>query len=220
MRPEPERAIFRAMARVLGLSGGIATGKSTVSHFLASLGASVIDADAIVRELQAPGMPMLEEIAAEFGSEVFDAEGHLDRSALAASVFRDSAARRRLEAIVHPKVTAIIAERVTSAQASGAPLIVVDIPLLFEARDGRSNAKAPSSFDASVLVYASEEQQIERQIARDGCNRDQALRRIRAQLPIESKQAMADVVIDNSGDVEETRRQVRRLFERFSAGRV
>jgi dephospho-CoA kinase len=208
------------MASVLGLSGGIGTGKSTVAGILASLGATVIDADAIVHELQAPGTPVLEEIAEAFGTEIIDEEGRLDRAALGATVFRDAAARKRLEQIVHPKVIATIAERVTSAQAAGAPLIVVDIPLLFERSETNPAPEPKTSFEATVLVYAPEQQQINRQIERDGCDREAALERIRAQLPIESKKAMADIVIDNSGSLEETRRQTQTLFERFTSGRA
>jgi dephospho-CoA kinase len=208
------------MASVLGLSGGIGTGKSTVARFLGSLGATVIDADAIVHELQAPGTPMLDEIAEAFGPGIVDTEGRLDRNALGATVFRDAAARRRLEQIVHPKVIATIADRVASAQLAGTSLIVVDIPLLFDRRESSPNPKSTPPFDATVLVYAPEQQQIERQVSRDGCDREAALERIRAQLPIESKKAMADVVIDNSGSPEETQRQARMLFDRFSAGRA
>ncbi len=208
------------MASVLGLSGGIGTGKSTVARFLGSLGAAVIDADAIVHELQAPGTPMLDEIKAAFGSELIDTEGKLDRSALGAIAFRDAAARRQLEQIVHPKVVATIADRVANAQAAGTPLIVVDIPLLFDRRESSPSPESTPSFDATVLVYAPEQQQIERQMTRDGCDREAALQRIRAQLPIENKKAMADVIIDNSGSLEETRRQTRMLFERFTAGRA
>jgi dephospho-CoA kinase len=207
------------MASVLGLSGGIGTGKSTVARFLGSLGATVIDADAIVHELQAPGTPMLDEIAEAFGSGIIDTEGRLDRNALGATVFRDAAARRRLEQIVHPKAIATIADRVARAQSAGTPLIVVDIPLLFDMGESSSSRKSTPPFEATVLVYAPEQQQIERQVKRDGCDREEALERIRAQLPIESKKAMADVVIDNSGSLEETQRQARTLFERFTAGR-
>jgi dephospho-CoA kinase len=208
------------MASVLGLSGGIGTGKSTVTRFLGSLGATVIDADAIVHELQSPGTPMLQEIAEEFGPSIIDTEGRLDRNALGAIVFRDAPARRRLEQIVHPKVIATITNRVASAQAAGTTLIVVDIPLLFERRESSPSRKSTPPLDATVLVYAQEQQQIERQMKRDGCDREAALERIRAQLPIESKKAMADVVIDNSGSPEETQRQARMLFERFTAGRL
>lgn len=204
------------MASILGLSGGIGTGKSTVARFFESFGATVIDADAIVHELQAPGAPMLEEIKEAFGTELVDAEGRLDRHALGAIAFGDVAARKRLEEIVHPKVTATIADRVASAQAAGAPLIVIDIPLLFERSTRNPNGEFTHTFDSAVLVYASEQQQIERQMSRDGCDRESALQRVRAQLPIERKKAMADVVIDNTGSLEETRRQTMELFERFT----
>jgi dephospho-CoA kinase len=207
------------MASVLGLSGGIGTGKSTVVRILDSLGATVIDADAIVHELQSPGTPMLDEIKEAFGSELIDTDGRLDRNALGAIAFSDAAERRRLEQIVHPKVIAAIADRVASAQAAGAPLIVVDIPLLFERGENSPNHESSPFFDATVLVYATEQQQIERQMERDRCDREAALQRIHAQLPIESKKAMADVVIDNTGSLEETRRQTQMLFERFTEGR-
>ena len=208
------------MASVLGLSGGIGTGKSTVARFFDSFGATVIDADAIVHELQAPGAPMLDEIKDAFGPELVDAEGRLDRQALGAIAFGDVAARKRLEEIVHPKVTATIAERVASAQASGAPLIVIDIPLLFERSTKDPSGEFTHTFDAAILVYAPEQQQIERQMSRDDCDHESALQRVRAQLPIESKKAMADVIIDNTGSLEETRRQTMELFERFTEERA
>ncbi len=203
-------------AKVIGLSGGIGTGKSTVSKLLADLDATVVDADAIVHELQAPGAPMLDEIAAQFGPEVIDAEGALDRAALGGIVFRDPDARARLGKIVHPKVGVEMARRMMQAQQDGAKLIVMDIPLLFEGRKGKTGGASALPFDLTVLVYAPEQAQIERQISRDGCDRDEALRRIRSQLPIEEKKAMADIVIDNSGSLEETERQVRELFEEIS----
>jgi dephospho-CoA kinase len=164
------------VTRLVALTGGIGTGKSTVARMFEELGATVLDADAIVRELQAPGAPVLDEIVAVFGPEVLDASGALDREALGAVVFRDAQARRRLEAIVHPRVGAEMARRVAAARAAGVPLVVLDIPLLFE------------------------------------------VRRIGAQLPIEEKRALADHVIDNTGPVEETERQVRQLVRLLGDG--
>ncbi|MGE4605802.1 MAG: dephospho-CoA kinase [Myxococcota bacterium] len=205
------------MAKVIGLSGGIGTGKSSVSRLFAALGAVVVDADAIVHELQAPGAPMVDAIAAEFGPEVIDSEGALDRAALGAIVFRDASARLRLGKIVHPGVGIAMAERMAQAQRDGAVLILLDIPLLFEGRKANSGGASALPFDVTILVYAPEAAQIERQMSRDGCDRDEALRRIRSQLPIEDKKAMADVIVDNSGDLAETERQVRELFDRFTA---
>ncbi len=203
------------MSSVLGLSGGIGTGKSTVSNMLRELGAVVIDADVIVRELQAPRAPMLDEIAAAFGAELIDADGALDRAALGAIVFRDPEARTRLGRIVHPQVGFEMGRRMEEARAAGEAVIVLDIPLLFEGRRARSGGASALPFDLTVLVYAPESMQIERQMSRDGCERDEALRRIRSQLPIEDKKALADVVIDNSGSLEDTERQVRELVERL-----
>jgi len=202
------------VTRVIGLTGGIGTGKSTVSRLLAALGAVVIDADAIVRELQAPGSPVLTEIADALGADVLDAAGTLDRARVADRVFRDPAQRHRLNAIMHPRVGAEMARRSEAARRAGAPLIVMDIPLLFENRP-RDRVAARGGADATVLVYAPRSAQIERTVARDGCTREQAEDRIAAQLPIDEKRALADHVIDNTGALSDTERQVRELFARL-----
>ncbi len=204
------------MTRVIGLSGGIGTGKSTVAGILARLGAVVIDADAIVHELQAPGTPMLAEIAAAFGGEVLRPDGSLDRARLGELVFRDPEARRRLGQLVHPAVGAEMRRRLDAAREAGVGLVVLDIPLLFEGRKAGTGSASLLGFDATVLVYAPEALQIERQLARDGHGRDEALRRVRSQMPIEEKRALADFVIDNSGSLAETERQVRELYERLA----
>lgn len=209
--------MLRAVTVTIGLSGGIGTGKSSVSRMFAAQGAVVIDADAIVHELQARGMPLVAEIAAAFGPGVLDSAGGLDRAALGAVVFRDPEARTRLNQIVHPKVGAEFARRVAAARASGARVLVLDIPLLFEGRRAGTGSAARMDFDATVLVYAPEALQVERQISRDGCSRDEALRRVRAQIPIEEKKALADYVIDNSGTLEETERQVREVLSQILA---
>ncbi len=201
----------------IGLSGGIGTGKCTVARMFAAEGAVVIDADAIVHELQAPGTPLCAEIAAAFGPGVQDALGALDRAALGAIVFRDPHARQRLETIVHPRVGAEFARRVAAAREAGVRVLVLDIPLLFEGRRAGTGSAARMHFDATVLVHAPEAVQIERQVARDGARRDDALRRVRAQLPIEEKKALADYVIDNSGPLAETLRQVRDVLRRVLA---
>jgi dephospho-CoA kinase len=202
------------VTRVIGLTGGIGTGKSTVSRLLAQLGAVVIDADAIVHELQAPGSPVLAEISDAFGADVLDAAGALDRARVAERVFRDPAQRQRLNAIMHPRVGAEMARRSDAARRAGAPLIVMDIPLLFETRP-RDRAAARGGVDATVLVYAPRAVQIERTIARDGCTREQAEHRVAAQLPIDEKRALADHVIDNGGAILDTERQVRELFAKL-----
>lgn len=200
------------MSVILGLSGGIGSGKSTVSRMLEALGAVVIDADRIVRELQAPGSPVLDEIVRAFGTGVLDADGALDRDALGEVVFRDPEARGRLNAIVHPRVGVLMVRRAAAARDAGAKLVVLDIPLLFEVkRSGTGNAGL-YQFDATVVVWAPREVQIRRQMERDGCDRAEAERRVAAQMPLDEKKAMADHVIDNSGTLAETERQVRALW--------
>jgi len=208
------------VTRVVGLTGGIGTGKSTVARLLAGLGAVVIDADAIVHELQAPGTPLLAKIAHAFGPGILRPDGSLDREGLGRLVFADPDARRRLGELVHPAVGLEMLRRLEAARAAGAPLVVLDIPLLLEGRVARSGdpARAKTASDlagAVIVVYAREEQQIERQMARDGSTREHATQRVRAQLPIEQKRELADHLIDNSGSLADTERQVRELFERL-----
>jgi dephospho-CoA kinase len=208
------------VTRVVGLTGGIGTGKSTVARLLAQLGAVVIDADAIVHELQAPGTPLLARIAEAFGPGILRPDGALDRERLGKLVFSDPAARQRLNALVHPAVGAEMLRRLEAARASGAPLVVLDIPLLLEgrARAGEpGRARTASDLAGEVIVvYAREAQQIERQVARDGATREHALERVRAQLSIEEKRELADHVIDNSGTLADTERQVRELYAKLT----
>ncbi len=206
-----------SMGAIVGLTGGIGSGKSTVARMFEALGATVIDADAIVHELQAPGAPMLEEIADAFGAHLIDANGALDRAALGAIVFGDDEARKRLNGIVHPQVGAEFARRVRAAQEAGTALLVLDIPLLFEGRRAGTGTSAVMRFDATVLVAAREETQIARVIARDGATREEALDRIRAQMTLDEKRGLADYVIENDGSLDETRRQVEATFEAISA---
>ena len=201
------------MTRVVGLTGGIGSGKSTVARMLRELGATIIDADAIVHDLQAPGAPMLDEIAAAFGAELIDANGALDRKALGAIVFRDPKARIRLGLIVHPEVGREMVRQVQRAAGSGAPMAVADIPLLYEGRrEGRDTAAA-LGVECVILAWVPESIQIERTVTRDGCTWEEALDRIRAQVPIEEKRALAEHIVDNTGSLEETEAQVRKIYE-------
>jgi dephospho-CoA kinase len=196
---------------VIGLTGGIGSGKSTVSRMLGERGAVVIDADAIVHELQAPGMPMLGALAEVFGPGILDAAGALDRRALAAIAFRDDEARARLNAIVHPQVGIEFAKRLGAALADDAKLVVLDIPLLIENRRAGRPGASQSEMAAIVVVWVPREVQIERTMSRDACTREEAEARIRAQLSLDEKLELADRVIDNSGSLAETERQVEAL---------
>lgn len=205
------------MTRVIALSGGIGTGKSTVAAMLRARGAVVIDADEIVHRLQAPGAPLLAELAGAFGPEILDATGALDRKRLADRVFGDPEARRRLDALVHPKVAIEMARELDAARRTGAPLVVLDIPLLFETRAAAAGSASRLPFEATVLVYAPRAVQIARTIARDHCTTAEAEARVAAQMPIDDKRALADHVIDNGGGLADTERQVQALFERLGA---
>lgn len=208
------------MTCIVGLTGGIGSGKSTVTRLLAELGATTIDADAIVHELQAPGQPMLQALAAAFGSGILTADGALDRKALGAIVFRDEQARARLGEIVHAPVIGEMMRRAKAARDRGDPLVVLDIPLLFEGRVSGRGSGALMHFDATICVWVDEAVQLARTMARDACDEGEARRRMAAQLPIDQKRAMADHVIDNSGTPEQTRAQVEALVRLLTNGRL
>ena len=197
------------MVRV-ALTGGIATGKSTVLRRMRAAGLATIDADVLARQVIAPGAPAYAAVVARFGPEVIDDTGAVDRRALAAVVFADPSARRELEAIVHPAVYEAIAGWFAALPAD-TPLAIADIPLLFET--GREG-----DFDAVVVVACPREEQVRRVIARDGVTRDEAEARIAAQWPIERKVAAADHVIWTTGTVAATERQVDELVRRLTSG--
>lgn len=194
------------MPCVVGLTGGIASGKSTVSHRLAAHhGIPVIDADAIAREVVAPGRPALWLIRRAFGPSVVAADGGLDRPRLGALVFGDSAARRRLNRITHPFIIATMGWRLAVALlVRRAPVVVLDTPLLFETRN------LLPLCTMTVVVSCSREQQLTRLLARsEGTLTEmQANERIAAQMALEDKAAMADFVIDNSGTADRLPQEV------------
>lgn len=183
----------------VGLTGGIASGKSTVSSILAELGAVVIDADLIAREVVARGTPGLAAVVEEFGSGLLTAEGDLDRPAMGALVFSDDDARRRLEAIIHPLVHRRSAE--LEADADPGAVVVHDIPLLAEV--GRAG-----TFDAVVVVDAPAELQVSRMVEHRGWSREEAESRIAAQASREDRLAIATHVVVNTGSLDDLRRQV------------
>jgi dephospho-CoA kinase len=186
---------------VIGLTGGIASGKSTVVRCLRELGAPVVDADAIVHEVQAPGTPVTAAIAQEFGPEVLRADGSLDRAALGRIIFTDAARRKALEAIVHPAVLAQMAQQVERYRAEGRPAVVLDVPLLLEGGLQRT-------VDRVWVVYIDRATQRARLMARDHLTLDEADQRINAQMSLDDKLAYADLIIDNRGTEAETRSQV------------
>ena len=202
--------------RVIGLTGGIGTGKTRVSELLRSLGAAVECADLIVRELQQPGGALLEAILREFGQDYLRHDGELDRVKFGALVFNDLDARKRLNALTGPLVQAELVARYEAHAASDVPLIVFDIPLLLEGRTAGRGSGSALPFDRIVLVYASAATQLDRVMARDGLSGEEAQARIDSQMSIEKKRELADVVIDNSGSWEATEAQVRKLFDEWT----
>lgn len=196
---------------VIGLTGGIASGKSTVSRILQELGAPVVDADRIVHELESPGTPVLAAIAREFGPGVIRPDGSLDRAALGRIVFADPERRKALEDIVHPAVRREMWAQVERYRAQGQPAVVLDVPLLLEGGLHRQ-------VDQVWVVYVDPATQLARLMARDGLDREQALQRIASQMSLEEKRNWADVVIDNGGTVESTRSQVEAAWRRATDG--
>jgi len=187
----------------IGLTGGIASGKSTVADMFAGLGATIIDTDVIAREVVAPGQPALDEIAAAFGASIIVDDGYLDRGALRKLVFADDAARQRLEAIVHPRIQD--ETRRQSSQASGGYQIIV-VPLLVE-------SPLKDVVDRVLVVDCDEETQIRRLTARDAESEDQARRMLGAQSSREERLAIADDVIQNDDNLASTLDQVTALHE-------
>ncbi len=197
--------------RVVGLTGGIASGKSTFAGALRARGIPVVDADALARAAVGPGTPALAEIARTFGPGVIAADGALDRKALGALVFADAEARRRLEAITHPAVRLALQEETSRLAARGFELVVYDAPLLYEVGLDRD-------LDSVVVVWAPPDVQRARLVQRDGLTPAEADARLAAQLPIDEKAARADFVIDNAGAPDELPSKADRLLADLRKG--
>ena len=193
--------------RVIGLTGGIACGKSNVSETLRDLGAVIIDGDVLSRELTAPGGEALPAIRARFGDGVFHEDGTLNRRRLGAVIFGNDEARLALDHIMQPLLWALIRRRMEEARAAGSAVCVLDMPLLYE-------AGLDALCDTVWCVYIPEETQIERLMARDGFTREEALSRLRSQMPAKEKAEKAPVVIDTSGSISYTKAMLPELYAR------
>jgi dephospho-CoA kinase len=195
---------------IAGLTGGIASGKSTVSEMFRQAGAVIIDADIIAREVVEPGMPAWGSIVKTFGRGVIAPDGGIDRTRLGEIVFNNSRLRKALEHIVHPRVRDEVRVRMKSLERRSPGAVVIhDIPLLFES--GMTEGLAEI-----VVVYVPLQTQLDRLMIRDGLSEADARLRIAAQMPLEEKRNRADVVIDNRGDRRRTREQVVRIYRRFA----
>ncbi|ERS91132.1 dephospho-CoA kinase [Halomonas sp. PBN3] len=196
------------MALIIGLTGGIASGKSTVARAFAALGAPWVDADDVAREVVEPGEPALAEIAERFGARVLNDDGTLDRRTLREIVFQDEGERRWLESVTHPRIRERLIAHLERLAADGAPYVLLVTPLLFESGQ-------VAMVDRALVIDVPEALQIERTAARDGVDADQAQRIVAAQMPRAERLARADDVLDNGGSEAEMRRQVAELDRRY-----
>ena len=196
---------------LVGLTGGIATGKSTVSEILRQLGGEIIDADRLARDVVEPEQPAWKQIVADFGRGVVNADGTLDRKKLGAIVFADPDRRKRLEAITHPAIRARFQTRLDELAAQGfAGIVVFDAPVMIESGGYRN-------MDRLVVVVTDEATQASRLRTRDGTDDAEGRRKVASQMPLAEKAKLADYVIDNSGDRETTAAEVRRVFAALMA---
>ena len=194
------------MALLVGLTGGIASGKSTACRFFRELGANIVDADQISRDVVEPFSPVWKEIVEAFGTEIIGEDNELDRSRLAEIIFADEEKRKLLESIIHPRIADETARRVEALEKEHPDgIIIVDAALMIE-------VGTYEKFDRLVVVYADEETQARRLMDRDLLGRAEAFSRIEAQMPLSEKLGYADYVIDNNGSPETTKQGVLRVY--------
>lgn len=193
---------------LIGLTGGIATGKSTVSRYLQERGAWIVDADRIAHEVVEPGEEGLQQVVAHFGSAVLLPDGCLNRQRLGHLVFSDAVKRKALEQILHPLIRARMWAEVERARTANSPWIVLDVPLLIE--NGLYQ-----EVDAVILVVVSQETQLARLMERDHVSEEEAKRRIAAQMPLDEKRHYAHFIIDNDGTIEATYKQIDEILAKI-----
>ena len=192
---------------IAGLTGGIATGKSTVSSILREAGAIIIDADAIARDAVKKDLPAWHEIVRIFGKEILLPDGEIDRVRLGDIIFKDASKKEILNKIVHPHVIQRVAEMIEEiGKESPGSIVILDVPLLIE-------AGMDKGLEDVILVYTPEWIQIERLIERDGISDEDALLRVRSQMPIEKKREFSTIIIDNSGTIEATKKRALEVFD-------
>ncbi|MEH7400413.1 dephospho-CoA kinase [Gottfriedia acidiceleris] len=196
------------MGKIFGLTGSIASGKSTVSNFLKELNVPIVDADVIAKEVVEIGQPAYKKIVEAFGSEVLLNSGEINRPFLGSIIFNNKEKRLQLNEIVHPEVRREMKEQADRYIKEGEPLVILDIPLLYEGNSIELVEKV-------IVVTVSEENQLKRLMNRNGLSKEDALLRIASQIPVKEKAARADYVIDNNGDFEDTKRQVKDLLNKI-----
>lgn len=196
------------MSLVIGLTGGIASGKSTISAMFAELGIPVIDADIEARLAVEKGEKAYSDIVSFFGMEILDENGAINRPKLGGIVFNDTEKRNVLNSIVHPAVRERMAQKRQLAEAANEKAIVMDIPLLFE-------SKLTALVEKIIVVYVNQQTQLERLMDRNGFSEEEAMARINSQMPIQDKVGLADAVIDNNGSIEESRQQLLDILKKW-----
>lgn len=189
------------MSLVIGLTGGIASGKSTVSNFLKEMNLTVIDADVEARLAVEKGEPAYQKIVTEFGDDVLQPNGEIDRVKLGSIIFHNVEKRQLLNSIVHPEVRKRMNNQVEAARGRGEQVIVLDIPLLFE-------SKLTHMVEKTILVYVDRDIQLNRLMERNDLSFSEAEARVQSQMPLSDKVALADAVINNNGSIAETKKQV------------
>nr|WP_318835948.1 dephospho-CoA kinase [Desulfuromonas versatilis] len=207
--PDEERRLQVGVVMILGVTGGIASGKSTVAQVFRELGAIVVSADELARQAVLPGTPALRQLVERFGPQVLCADGTLDRAALSRIVFADPRARQDLNRITHPAIAALAEKRLAELRRQNPLLVVYEAPLLFE-------AGAEGRVDAVLSVIIDERLQLNRLMARDRSGPEAAQARIAAQMPQSEKAARSDYLIDNSGSLEQLRQQVQALWSQLT----
>jgi dephospho-CoA kinase len=196
------------MAMIIGLTGGIASGKSTVSEMLKNWGIPVIDADIEARLAVEPGEEAYGQILNHFGKSILYEDGSINRARLGEIIFNNEGERMILNEIVHPAVRKRMAEKQEIAQSKGESMIIMDIPLLFE-------SELRSTVDRTLLVYVDEEIQLQRLMARNNYTKEEAVARIQSQMPLIEKKKLADAVIDNNGSIQQTKSQLTNILKQW-----
>ncbi|MEY8191440.1 dephospho-CoA kinase [Peribacillus simplex] len=193
------------MGQIIGITGGIASGKSTVSLYLQELGFTIVDADLASRAVVEPGEEAYHQVVKAFGEDILLPGGGIDRVKLGSIIFNDQEKRLLLNGIVHPAVRKWMRLKTEEALSSGEETVFMDIPLLFE-------SKLTFMVEKTLLIYVDEQVQLQRLMNRNGLSETEALARINSQMPLADKKALADAVVDNNGDINETKRQVKSLL--------
>jgi dephospho-CoA kinase len=193
------------MGQIIGITGGIASGKSSVSLYIQELGFTIVDADVASRAVVEPGEEAYHQVVKAFGEDILLVDGNIDRVKLGSIIFHDQEKRLLLNCIVHPAVRNWMRLKTEKALAGGEETVFMDIPLLFE-------SKLTFMVEKTLLVYVDERVQLERLMNRNGLSETDALARIHSQMPLADKKVLADAVIDNNGNLEETKKQVKTVL--------